>query len=436
MWCGLRMMVGLGFGTDTITMAVQTTVWRLKAPASAEQSSTAPTSPETELLHLRALLEIEGIGALTIRKWLNAAGSLAAVWNASDTQLSQWLSAAQRKKFLQRRDRGIGSEWLEAYERLGIMAISWTDPAYPALLKEIHDPPLILYVKGCLPDSSANALAVVGTRHATPYGKQVTEALIQQVSPYRPVIISGLAKGIDTVAHQSALQAGLSTLAVFGCGLDVVTPRSNQALAQHIVEQGGALISEYPLGTPPTPYTFPKRNRIVAGLSQGIVVVEGDLKSGALITARLGLEEGRSIFAVPGNIFSVGSQGPLHLIRQGAVAVGCGEDIAKELNWHLAQGGNYQTAASPNAEKKDSAAEILAMPVPTKPSLAPEILSTLSEDERTLLQCIPLDAVAIEDLQQTSGLPSAKINQCLTMLELEGLIVLLPGAKVCRKQRC
>jgi DNA processing protein len=385
---------------------------------------------------MRALLEIEGIGALTIRKCLNEAGSAAAVWNASNALLSRSLSVTQREKFLQRRDRGINSEWLETYARLGITVLTWTNPAYPSLLKEIHDPPLILYIKGHLPSASFNVLAVVGTRHATPYGKQATESLIQQLSPYKPVIISGLAKGIDTVAHQSALQVDLPTLAVFGCGLDVITPQSNKALARQIVEQGGALISEYPLGTPPTPYTFPKRNRIVAGLSHGIVVVEGDLKSGALITARLGLEEGRSIFAVPGNIFNIGSQGPLHLIRQGALAVGCGEDIAKELNWHPLLKENDRTELLAKVERGDPAAEILTMPVPTKPGLSLEIPSTLSEDEQTLLQCIPLDAVAIEDLQQTSGLPSAKINQCLTMLELEGLIVLLPGAKVCRKQRC
>jgi DNA processing protein len=423
------MMVGLGFGADTITMAIQAKVPRTKPL----QKNASP--PETDVLYIHALLEVEGIGASTIRKLLNAIGSLAAVWNASDAVLSRWLSPIQREKFLQRRDQGIDSKWLEPYERLGITVITSTSPAYPALLKEIHDPPLLLYIKGCLPSVSSQTLAVVGTRHATPYGKQATELLIQQLAPYAPVIISGLAKGIDTVAHQSALQTGLPTLAVFGCGLDVITPSSNKALAQHIVEQGGALISEYPLGTPPTPYTFPKRNRIVAGMSQGIMVVEGDLKSGALITARLGLEEGRSIFAVPGPIFSVGSQGPLHLIRQGAVAVGNGEDIAKELNWHSQSMGNHQTGPPITTATNDSAADILPITAQTKSGAPLEIPSTLSGDEQTLLQCISLTTVAIEDLQQTSGLPSAKINQCLTMLELEGLIVLLPGAKVCRKQR-
>jgi DNA processing protein len=159
-------------------------------------------------------------------------------------------------------------------------------------------------------------------------------------------------------------------------------------------------------------------------LSQGILVVEGDLKSGSLITARLGLEEGRSIFAVPGSIFSAGSQGPIHLLKQGAILVSCGEDIVKELNWG---------ASSPTMKKRQiplltEQAEVCPIaPVPL------EIPSTVSDEERALLQGIPMEAIAIEDLQQTSGLPSAKINQCLTMLELEGLIVLLPGAKVCRK---
>lgn len=400
--------------------------------ASKQQALDKILSQKEDAIYLRALLEMDGIGGLTIQRLLNESDSLSALWDASDAFLSTHLSQLKREVFKRRRDEGLHSDWLETYQKIGVTPVPFTSPAYPRLLSEIHDPPLLLYVKGDVSAVQGNTLAVVGTRHATVYGCQATETIIQEMKPYNPILISGLAKGIDTVAHQAAIRCSLPTVAVFGCGLDVVYPSNNRALAEEIVACGGLLISEYPLGTPPTKYTFPQRNRIVAGLSQGVLMVEGDLKSGALITARLGLEEGRSIFAVPGNIFEVGSQGPLHLIRQGALAVACGEDIAKELNWPASDSTTGQqipflVTRSESDSKPEVSKSTLCLPLP--------IPDTLSEVERAVLQSIPLNAVAIEDLQQTSGLPSAKINQCLTMLELEGLIVLLPGAKVCRKQR-
>lgn len=200
-------------------------------------------------------------------------------------------------------------------------------------------------------------------------------------------------------------------MAVFGCGLDVIFPSNNRRLSEEIVANGGALVSEYPLGTQGSKYTFPQRNRIVAGLSHGVLVVEGSVKSGALITARLALEEGRSVFAVPGNIFSPGSQGPLHLIKNGAIPVSAGEDILRDLNWSLdAFDKTFESSKQQTLLFQD-----------------------LSEEDRRLLEWIPYDPVSIESVQLKTELSSAQLGERLTMMELDGLIILLPGANVCRK---
>ncbi|MBY0404647.1 MAG: DNA-processing protein DprA, partial [Cyanobacteria bacterium] len=213
-------------------------------------------------------------------------------------------------------------ETLEKYEAANIHLINQQHPAYPQQLKEIYDAPLLLFVQGNLEAFNGKLIAFVGTRRVGDYGQRVTEKIIQELAQSQVpgiTIVSGLAQGVDGISHQAALKYKLPTLAVFGAGIDVIYPKSHKSLAQKIVAEGGALISEYPLGTQPTVYTFPQRNRIVAGLSQGVVVVEGNIKSGSLITARCALEENRSVFAVPGNLFNPGSEGPHYLIQQGAV---------------------------------------------------------------------------------------------------------------------
>lgn len=377
----------------------------------------AKTAVYADAVYLRALLEVDGLGNLSILKLLRAFGSPEALWHATEAQLAVHLGASKLAAFLNRRAQGLPFTLYQQERSEGIQAIAITDKAYPALLKEIYNPPLLLYVKGGLEAISGRCLAFVGTRKFSEYGRKVTEKLIQELKSSEVSIVSGLAAGIDTCAHWQAIRCGLLTVAVFGCGLDILYPASNRTLAQEILEAGGAWVSEYPPGTQPTRYTFPQRNRIVAGLCQGIVVVEGDVKSGALITARLAAEEGRSVYAVPGNVFSSGSHGPHELLKAGATLVTQGSELLSDLGWLTAQ-----LSESPGTG---------ILPGQSLPLV--DSLPDLSDEEGRLLQAIAYDPMGIDDLPRATGYASAKINELLTLLELEGLIVLLPGAKVCRK---
>ncbi len=382
---------------------------------------------QEEILILQALLSIDGLGTRVLWSLLQDAGSPPALWQASDDFLQARLPKQKLAAFRNRREAGLNTDALAACHNLGIQVLPYTHPQYPVLLKESHQPPPLLYVQGSLEALGGKTLAVVGTRSLSEYGRQVTEKLVQDLQPAGVNIISGLAAGIDTVAHGAALNNGLTTVAVFGCGLDIIFPRSNQRLSEAIVEGGGALVSEYPPGTPGNKYTYPQRNRIVAGMSHGVLVVEGDVRSGSLITARLALEEGRSVFAVPGNIFSPGSQGPLHLIRNGAVPVACGEDMLRELSWWLPE---HQTAGQLGLELAS-----VGQAKSQKPSVSSSSIEALdlSEAEKTLLQAVSYDPMPVDDLPRACGMTSAQVNEGLTLLELEGLLVLLPGAKVCRR---
>jgi DNA processing protein len=403
-----------------------------KADEMAENGLATCLNPLNEpdelqnMLVLEALARIEGVGRQTLYKLLHHAGNPQALWHADEAFLREHLPDKKREAFGRARDAGVNPQWLETAKKLGVRLLACTDPRYPRLLREIHNPPAFLYVQGNVAALGGKTVAVVGTRQSSEYGRQVTERLVGDLGAAQVTIVSGLAAGIDTEAHWAALRNGLPTVAVFGCGLDVIFPSSNRNLSQEIVAQGGALISEYPLGMSPTKYTFPQRNRIVAGLCHGLLVVEGDMKSGALITAKLALEEGRTVFAVPGNIFNPGSQGPSYLLKSGAVQVSCAEDMLKELHWWL-----EEEPVRPFSLWRET------VPVPKKASSVPlTIPEGLSVEERTVLQAIAYDPISVDDLQQTTGLPSAKISGSLTLLELDGLIVLLPGAKVCRKSIC
>ena len=385
------------------------TVNSLSLPASP------PAYPDS--VYLKAILDVPGLGSVTARKLLAAFGELSTLWEAPTEAIRPYLRKDQLNALNTRREQGLSTDWLECYGASGIQVLALTDSAYPPLLREIHQAPLLLYVQGNPDCLSGHTLAFVGTRKASEYGKTVTQKLVSELKPADVVVISGLAAGIDTCAHWAAVQAGLPTVAVFGCGLDVIYPNTNRGLCQEILAGGGALVSEYPLGTPPTQYTFPQRNRIVAGLSHGVLVVEGDVKSGALITARLAVEEGRSVYAVPGNLFRPGSQGPHHLIKTGATPVTEGSDMLNDLAW-------WQGQSPIERKNKD---------LPRQHAPQPESLLHLSEEEGELLEAIPYDALPIENLTTLTRFPSAKISELLTLLELEGVIVLLPGAKVCRK---
>lgn len=222
-------------------------------------------------------------------------------------------------------------EW-EKLKKNNIEVITKSDPEYPDFLKEIPDPPYILYIKGAKQTLAGNCLGVVGTRSFTTYGKEVTPYLVKPLVNQGLTIVSGLAKGIDTFAHKACLEAGGITVAVLATGVERVYPKSNAKLAKKIVKKGGAIISENPIGTEPRRWRFPPRNRIISGLSLGVLVVEAGKKSGALITARTALEQNREVFAVPGDILSSASKGPNRLLKEGAKAACQPDDILEELN--------------------------------------------------------------------------------------------------------
>jgi len=279
----------------------------------------------------------------------------------------------------------------------GIKIITLLDNNYPALLKEIYDPPPLLYLKGILTKDEL-MLAVVGTRKSSAYGRGVASDLVSNLSRAGLTIVSGLALGIDSFAHQATLQAKGRTVGVLAGGLDLVYPRANYRLAEEILVAGGALISEYPLGTAALKHHFPIRNRIISGLSIGTLVIEAGEKSGALITARLALEQNREVFAVPGSIYSKNSEGPNNLIKMGARAVTKAEDILEPLN----------------LKQLTSSQEVRKIIADTK-------------EEELILKSFSQDPVHIDQIVKNSGLSTSTVNSALTLMEMKGKVRNLGG---------
>ncbi len=283
-----------------------------------------------------------------------------------------------------------------------ISLLSCTSPQYPPALLSIADPPVLLYCRGSLSCLEHTALAIIGSRSATEYGKRVSAKLATQLAALGITVVSGAAYGIDASAHRGALDAGGATVAVLGCGIDVVYPRPHSGLYQEIVDSG-LLLSEYPLGTPPEGFRFPARNRIISGLVRGVIVVEATRKSGSLITAALAVEQGRDVFAVPGRIDSPKSAGTHCLIQQGACLVQSVDDILAEIAWHST--GSRDTAGTE----------------PLNAASAP------SSEEKVLLDTLEPYPMDIDSLIRKTGLAAVEIHALLLQLELKGLIRHLPG---------
>ena len=283
-----------------------------------------------------AINKIPGVGPVTIKKLYGHFGSIEAVWSAGENEIEtiEGLNKAAAQSFIGKRKEIDLNEEFDLVNSQKIRIITLDDDQYPANLKNIYDPPPVLYVKGDLLPDDAKAVAIVGTRRASRYGLDTARKLAEQLSARGLTIVSGLAAGIDTAAHQGALAAGGRTLAVFGCGVDVIFPPQNKPLAEKIA-QTGALLSEFPLGMTGDRGTFPRRNRIISGLSLGVIVVEGHYDSGAMITAKEALEQGREVFAVPGNVELEQSKGPHWLIKQGAKLVESAEDVLEELKFQI-----------------------------------------------------------------------------------------------------
>jgi DNA processing protein len=287
---------------------------------------------------------------------------------------------------------------MQRIERMGVALVRRGDPGYPQLLGQIYDPPPLLYVRGTLGPEDAVSVAVVGSRSPSHYGRTVAERLGRELAAAGVTVVSGFARGIDTEAHRGALSAGARTLAVLGCGVDYPYPWGNQRLADEITAQG-ALISEYPMGSPPDAWHFPSRNRIISGLTLGTVVVEARRGSGALITAECAGDQNREVFAVPGNVDNLLSQGPHDLIRDGAKLVETFEDILSELR------------LGPASSQPE-------LPLP-----APE----LTDAERRIWEMLSAEARHIDDLILETGEPAAAISAGLMMLEVKRAARRLPG---------
>lgn len=285
-------------------------------------------------------------------------------------------------------------------EKVGAKLLTILDSGYPPNLKEIYDPPVVLYIRGEIREEDKFAVAIVGTRRPTQYGKNVAHKLASELAQRGFTVVSGLARGIDTSAHRGALEGGGRTIAVLGCGIDIAYPQENKELMEEITQKG-AVISEFAPGAPPQPWHFPIRNRVISGLSLGTVIVQAPEGSGALITADLALEQGREVFAIPGNIEDPRSKGPHQLIKEGAKLVEFVEDIITELG-----------IPSP-----------ISHPLP--PSPTPSLF--LPPEEEQLLKFLSYEERYIGDISREAGLPPAQVASLLTLLELKGLVKRLPG---------
>lgn len=356
--------------------------------------------PRDELAAWLRLLETPGIGRLGARRLLRAFGTPQQVFEADASAWSHAVGPAEAQA-LAEVPAGLDAlirateAWLDAAPDRAAIALG--DPRYPAPLLDTADPPLLLYAMGRSDYLKLPALAVVGSRNPTAQGTESARAFATALSQAGLTVVSGLALGVDGAAHEGALQGPAGTIAVVGTGLDRVYPRQHRDLA-HRIAAHGLLLSEFPIGTAPLPANFPQRNRIIAGLALGTLVVEAALQSGSLITARLALESGRDVFAVPGSIHSPQSRGCHALIKQGAKLVESTEDILAELR----------------------------LPVPAQaPAAAVSAPAPSSGD--AVLDALGYDPVSLDALQARTGWPNAQLNAHLLTLELEGQVARLPG---------
>jgi DNA processing protein len=295
----------------------------------------------------------------------------------------------------------------------GCSLLNWTEPEYPQTLLQIYDPPVFLYVRGDLQVLNLPSISIVGTRKPTLYGTQMAQRLGRELAARGLVVVSGMARGIDAIGHQGAMEAHGRAIGVLGTGIDVCYPKENKKLYEKVLERG-AIISEFPLRAHPAPENFPVRNRIVAGMPLGVVVVEGAQYSGSLITARLGMEFGREVFGVPGNVTQPVSFAPNQLIKQGAKLVTCGEDVIEELPTPV-------RAALVQAEQPETEQRNL---------LAAAALNT---SEKKLYELLSADQpVPIDDIVERSGLNSSEVLATLFNLEMKGIIRQLPGKQFCK----
>lgn len=371
-------------------------VWREDKPVLDHESKVT----DEELAHFLAFSVLAGVGPRRLAIMEEQLSSIKTIWNASAAVLS--------------RIKGIGEETISVIEKgrreidpyklladlkeSGLSAITWNDPAYPLRLRNISDPPVVLYVNGNLkPEYLNHAVAVVGTRHPSPYGQKIAKDVARGLSLNGITVVSGMAIGIDSIAHWGAIEGGSPSIAVLGCGADVCYPSSNKRLFDTLLEDGkGAILSEYFPGTQAEKFRFPARNRIVSGLCEALVVVEGGLDSGSLISAQQAFDQSREVFAFPGRIDSPMSAGPHKLImRQNAHLCTSYEDIMQEMGWVQTRSGNDRDR--------------------------PAVLKLYGR-EREIYDLVSIEPVHFDTLCAQSGMGAGELSATLTMLELGGLV--------------
>lgn len=342
---------------------------------------------------------VPGIGPKRLLLLAQAFSDLSSAWHASESQLrAAGLDTETTANLLRMQVQLNLDGEMSRIERVGAHLLTPEDDAYPALLRNLPDAPLTLYMRGTLVPQDELALAVVGTRKASGYGRDATAYFSRQLAAQGVTIVSGLAHGIDAVAHRNALEAGGRTIAVMGCGIDRIYPPDHAELARQIV-QNGALVSEFPLGTKPEARNFPRRNRIISGISLGVLIVEAPEQSGAMITATLAGEQGKEVFAVPGSVFNAASVGTNRLIQDGAKLVITVDDILDELNI---------------ARRKVEARALTKQIAPTG--------SSAGEQERAVLAFLNSDPLPVDELALRSALPASELLGVLTLLELQGYV--------------
>lgn len=358
-----------------------------------------------ELYYWIALRLICGIGNVNYKNLLDHFGSPEKIFEAEPEELRKVAGITTKavESILKFRSFPDIDRELDLIDSKKINIITLNSPGYPENLKNIYDPPPFLYVKGQIKKEDNNAFAVVGSRNTSEYGVIATEEISRQLALRGITIVSGMARGIDSYAHQAALACRGRTIAVLGSGVDVIYPAENRKL-YHAIAEHGAVISEYPMGTAPYSYNFPARNRIISGLSTGVLVAEASLKSGSLITARLALEQGRDVFAIPGNVFSYKCKGTNKLLRSGAKLVESADDIIEELQF-----------------KVDAYAQIAKKEVGKILDLNPET--------QIIYELIQEEPVQINDLIVKSELSFSRLSSILLDLELSNLIKQLPGKR-------
>jgi DNA processing protein len=336
---------------------------------------------------------IKGIGAVRLQGLIAYFSDLESAWNADQASLGEaGMGSKVIERILQARENIDLDQVWEKIEKQGIKIITWEDEAYPSRLKEIDQPPPVLFVRGEYLQDDLFAVALVGTRRVTPYGRQITEELASFLAANGITVVSGLARGVDAVAHQTALKAGGRTIAVLGSGVDKIYPPEHRTLAEQIMERG-AIVSDYAVGTPPDASNFPPRNRIISGLALAVVVVEAGETSGALITAEFAAEQGREIFAVPGSILAPQSKGTNKLIQNGAHPLLSANDLMQALD--LTRVGEHKSARR-------------VLPA--------------DETEARVLTLMGSEPLHVDEIRSQTGLPIEKVSAALALMELKGMV--------------